>query len=213
MVKPVGQHLKTAPTDVETRDRILAAAHRVFVRKGTAKARTQEVADEAGVNKALLHYYFGTKEALAQEVFVDAQRQLFPRIFEILGDPARSVERKVRDLIDFEIGFLSERPYLPGYVAAELHTNPERIAERFANAGPLPLALFQGQLDAAHADGRMRAMDAPQFVVTLLASIVFPFVMRPVLEKLILPRHASFKAFLADRRLTLADFFLAGLRP
>jgi len=213
MVKPVGQSRKPAHTDVETRDRILAAAHRVFLRQGTAKARTQEVADEAGVNKALLHYYFGTKEALAQEVFVDAQRQLFPRIFEILGDPARSVEQKVRDLVEFEIAFLTERPWLPGYVAAEMHTNPERMSERFANAGPLPLAAFQKQLDAAHAAGRMRAMDAPQFVVTLLASIVFPFVMRPALEKLVLHRHASFKAFLADRRATLADFFLAGLRP
>ena len=213
MVKPAGQSINAPRADVETRDRILAAAHRVFQRKGTAKARTQEVADEAGVNKALLHYYFGTKEALAREVFVDAQRQLFPRLFEILGDPARSVEQKVRDLVDFEIGFLSDHPWLPGYVAAEMHTNPERMSERIANAGPLPLAVFQGQLDAAHACGHMRAMDAPQLVVTLLASIVFPFVMRPALEKLILPRHASFKAFLADRRLTLADFFLAGLRP
>jgi len=213
MGQPNGQRRKAPHADVETRDRILAAAHRVFLRKGTARARTQEVADEAGVNKALLHYYFGTKEALAQEVFVDAQRQLFPRIFEILGDPARTVEQKVRDLVEFEIAFLSERPWLPGYVAAEMHTNPERMSERFANTGPLPLALFQEQLDAAHACGHMRAMDASQLVVSLLASIVFPFVMRPALEKLILHRHASFKHFLADRRLTLADFFLAGLRP
>lgn len=196
-----------------TRAKLLAAAHAVFLRVGTANARTQDIADEAGVNKALLHYYFGTKEALAREVFGEAQRQLFPKIFAILGDPARTIEQKVRDLVDFEIGFLEERPYLPGFIAAEMHTNPERMAAMITRLGTPPVGVLQQQLDAEHAAGRARAIDAKQFVVTLLASIVFPFVMRPALEKFVLGRSESFRQFLVQRRRTLADFFLAGLRP
>ena len=212
MVKPPGKRAEPA-LEPETRARILAAAHKVFIRTGTAAARTQEIADEAGVNKALLHYYFGTKEALAREVFGEAQRQLFPALFGILADPARTVERKVRDLVDFEIGFLSERPYLPGFIATEMHTNPERMAAVIGSLGPPPLGLFQQQLNEEHAAGRMRQVDARQFVVTLLASIVFPFVMRPALEKFVLAgRGGTFKQFLAERQKTLADFFLAGLR-
>jgi AcrR family transcriptional regulator len=52
--------MSTSPADQETRGKILDAAHTVFLRKGTAGSRTQEIADEAGVNKALVHYYFGT---------------------------------------------------------------------------------------------------------------------------------------------------------
>ncbi|MEA3244917.1 MAG: TetR/AcrR family transcriptional regulator [Gemmatimonadota bacterium] len=211
MVKLSG---KTPPPHApDTRDRILAAAHTVFLRSGTAKARTQTIADEAGVNKALLHYYFGTKEALAREVFAEAQRTLFPRLFAILGDPERTIEQKVRDVVDFEIDFLAERPYLPGFIAAEMHTHPERMAALMTRMGAPPLDALQRQLDAAQAAGRIRATDARQFVVSLLASIVFPFVMRPALEKFVLGRGTTFRQFIAERRRTLADLFLAGLRP
>ncbi|HEY9013546.1 MAG TPA: TetR/AcrR family transcriptional regulator, partial [Gemmatimonadales bacterium] len=75
MVKPSGSTVRSKnstpppPDDRETRERILDAAHAVFLRKGTAGSRTQEIADDAGVNKALVHYYFGTKAALADAVF------------------------------------------------------------------------------------------------------------------------------------------------
>ena len=65
-------------TEVDTEARILEAAHRVFVRRGVAAARTQEIADEAGVNKALLHYYYRSKEKLANAVFLQAARAMFP---------------------------------------------------------------------------------------------------------------------------------------
>jgi AcrR family transcriptional regulator len=213
MVEPAGKPPKPA-LEAETRDRILAAAHTVFIRQGTASARTQEIADEAGVNKALLHYYFGTKEALAREVVAEAQRQLFPRVFAILGDPDRPLEQKIRDVVDFEIGFLADRPYLPGFIAAEMHTNPGRLTAMITRMGAPPVRVLQQQFDQAHAAGRMRRTDARQFVVSLLASIVFPFVMRPALEKFVLGRQGgTFKHFLAERRRTLADFFLAGLHP
>src|SRR5918996_2224732 len=91
--------------DPETRDRILDAAHRVFTRKGTASGRTQEIADEAGVNKALVHYYFGTKAALADAIFARALGTLVPRIFGILADPDRTVEEKVTAIVREQIEF------------------------------------------------------------------------------------------------------------
>jgi AcrR family transcriptional regulator len=202
-----------AAQDADTRDRILAAAHTVFVRHGSANARTQDIADEAGVNKALLHYYFGTKEALATAVFARVQRELFPRVFALLGDPALGIEAKVRQIVDHYIDFLSRHPYLPGFVAAEVHANPTVITQVMGAVGPPPLAALQAQFDDEAARGAIRATNAEQFVVSLLAAMVFPFVMRPMLEQLILRREGAFKAFLTERRRTLADFFLAGLRP
>src|SRR6187455_662968 len=102
--------------DQETRDRILAAAHTVFLRKGTANSRTQEIADEAGVNKALVHYYFGTKAALADAIFERAMAGLTPLIFGILADEHRSIEQKVREIVRVQIDFHSARPYVAGYM-------------------------------------------------------------------------------------------------
>ena len=84
MVKPRSSTRRSAPpppppSDGETRDRILDAAHTVFIRKGTAGARTQEIADKAGVNKALVHYYYGTKATLADAIFEQRWRPSLPR--------------------------------------------------------------------------------------------------------------------------------------
>src|SRR5918996_5835674 len=111
MVKPKSSTRRSKPShpapkaDQETRERILDAAHTVFIRKGTASSRTQEIAAEAGVNKALVHYYFGTKAALADAIFERALGTILPRIFGILADPDRTIEEKVhavaREQMDF----------------------------------------------------------------------------------------------------------------
>src|SRR3954464_12326735 len=88
--------------DGATEQRILDAAHAVFVRHGTAGARTQEIAKEAGVNSALLHYYFRTKERLAEAVFQRAAAQLMPAVIRVLGSDAE-LEQKVEQVVDIEL--------------------------------------------------------------------------------------------------------------
>src|ERR1041384_1805079 len=92
--------------DSDTEARILDAAHRVFVKRGTAGARTQEIAKEAGVNSELLHYYFRTKERLAEAVFRRAAGQLFPIVAGILGSDL-PLEDKVHKVIAVELERLS----------------------------------------------------------------------------------------------------------
>src|SRR3954464_1052602 len=86
------------PRDVDTETKILDAAHAVFLRAGTAGARMQEIADEAGVNKALLHYYFRSKERLSEAVFRRAAGGLMPAVAAALGSEA-SLEDKVRTVV------------------------------------------------------------------------------------------------------------------
>src|SRR5258708_3365012 len=83
---------RAVPRDGQTEQKILDAAHAVFVRSGTAGARTQEIAREAGVNSALLHYYFRTKDRLAQAVFQRAAMQLVPAV--IFAPPSRAGRAK-----------------------------------------------------------------------------------------------------------------------
>jgi len=202
-----------APDDQATRDRILAAAHRVFLKQGTAKARTQEIADEAGVNKALVHYYFGTKDALANAVFANAAAQFLPRIFGIFASELLSIEEKVRGVVREQVDFHLARPYLAGYVISEAHAEPERVQTVMAAAGGAPLAVLRKQLAAAAAAGRIRRITAEQFVVSLVGLLVFPFVARPLLPGLIGIDAERFPAFVEARKRDLPDFFLAGLRP
>lgn len=200
------------PDDKDSRQLILDAAHAIFLRRGTAAARTQEIADEAGVNKALLHYYFGSKDALAQEVFRQAVADLFPRVFGILGSE-RPIDEKVPLVIETYLDFLSSRPYLPGYVASEMHVHPGRITAVFGQRGPAPTGVLKRQIDQRVAAGTMRPIEVEQFIANLVALVVFPFIMRPALELVLQLQHERFDAFIAERRRTLPEIFLNGLRP
>ena len=199
--------------DLETRERILDAAHTVFVRKGTAGSRTQEIATEAGVNKALVHYYFGTKAALADAIFERALAAISPLIFGILADPERGIEEKVQAIVREQIAFHSERPYFAGYMVSELHAEPDRIARLMARRGKIPLDVIRRQLRDAAKDGTIRPISAEQFVVNLMGLLIFPFAIRPALGELLSLDATRWRAFLEERRRTLPDFFMAGLRP
>src|SRR5262245_41919830 len=115
----------------DTEGRILDAAHVVFTRHGTAGARMQDIAKEAGVNQALLHYYFRTKERLSEAAFRRAAGQLLPRVIQVLAGPAE-LDEKVRRIVEIELDVLSRAPYLPGYLISELHHHPERAGQLIA---------------------------------------------------------------------------------
>ncbi len=218
MVKPKGSTKRlTRPAppraDQETRERILDAADRVFIRKGTARGRTQEIADEAGVNKALVHYYFGTKAALADAIFARALGTLVPRIFGILADPNRSIEQKVPAIVKEQIDFHTARPYLAGYMIAELHAHPERIARMMTAHGRIPLDVLRRQLQEGARAGKLRRIAPEQFVASMMGLLLFPFAIRAALCELLGFDAERWQAFLEERRRMLPDFVMAGLRP
>ena len=218
MVKPHGSTRRSRPpgrsgADQETRDRILDAANRVFIRKGTASGRTQEIADEAGVNKALVHYYFGTKAALADAIFARALGTLVPRIFGILADPSREIEQKVPAIVKEQIDFHTAHPYLAGYMIAELHAHPERMARMMTVHGRVPLDVLRRQLREGARAGKLRRIAPEQFVASMMGLLLFPFAIRPALCQLLGFDSGRWEAFLEERRRMLPGFVMAGLRP
>jgi TetR/AcrR family transcriptional regulator len=211
---------KQMTSDHETEQRILDAAHAVFMRHGTSGARTQDIADEAGVNKALLHYYFRTKDRLAEAVFQRAARQLLPPVMATLAsdDP---IDAKVNRVVELELEVLSRNPFLPAYIISEAHHHPDRIrrlvegatggsADGFARHAYVKL---QAQIDAAVAAGTMRPIPAEQLAVNLLSLCIFPFAARPMVCAALAWERDDFDRFIEERKTSLPEFFLAGLRP
>jgi AcrR family transcriptional regulator len=208
------------PRDRDTEQRILDAAHAVFVRRGTAGARTQEIAKEAGVNSALLHYYFRSKERLADAVFQRAAGELLPTVIRILGSEAE-LETKVEQVVDVELRQLLKTPYLPGYILSELTHHPERVRQLFSTVtgmtpseiGARVFKVLGAQINARVRAGRMHPIAPEQLAVNLLALCVFPFAARPMVMALLGLDQAGFNQFIERRRKELAPFFLRALRP
>jgi len=205
--------------DRDTEGRILDAAHAVFVRRGTAGARMQDIAREAGVNQALLHYYFRSKDRLAEAVFRRTAGALFPRVVQVMTSDT-SLEEKVGAVVEIEIDHLSRTPGLPGYIISELHHHPERVRQLIAaltgatpeDVRPRVLEKLRQQIDAAVRAGRLRPIAPEQFLVNLLSLCVFPFAARPLLMVLLGLDQQDFNRFIENRRDHLAGFFLRALR-
>lgn len=206
--------------DGDTEARILDAAHAVFLRHGTAGARMQDIASEAGVNQALLHYYFRTKERLSAAVFRRAASQLLPRAIELLASDT-PLDEKVARIVQLELDHLSRSPYLPGYIISELHHHPERVRQLIAaltgmtpdDLRPKVVSRLREQLDASAQAGVLRRMAPDQFIVNLMSLCIFPFAARPMIMALLGLDQQGFERFIDRRREELAAFFLGALRP
>ena len=209
-----------AGRDGDAEQRILDAARAVFIRRGTAGARMQEIAEEAGVNQALLHYYFRSKDRLAEAVFRQVAGRMVPSVVEILGSDV-SLEEKVERFVHLYLDSLRRTPFIPGYILAELHHHPERIPKLLAEAtGSTPATLaapvlrkLGSQIDERVRAGTMRPIAPEQLVVNLLSLCIFPFAARPVLRALLGLDDAGFARFIELRRGELPGFVLNALRP
>ncbi len=216
----VKQKALEEPRDGETEQRILEAARTVFLRRGTAGARMQEIAQEAGVNQALLHYYFRSKERLSTAVFVMIAGRVFPALMQTLGAEL-SLDEKIERLIALYLENLSRNPFLPGYVISELHHHPERIPQLLASVigvspGHVLPPLFEKlghQINERVAAGTMRPIAPEQFAINLISLCIFPFAARPMLSVVFGMDDAAFARFIEERKTALPAFFHDALRP
>jgi len=130
--------------DLTTEQLILGAAKKVFIRKGLDGTRMQEIADEAGINKSLLHYYFRSKDKLFDVIFKEIVMSFAPRIVEILNSPI-SLFDKIELFVATYIDLLLKNPYIPGFLVNEVSKNPERIVSALKMQGVNP-AIMREQL-------------------------------------------------------------------
>jgi AcrR family transcriptional regulator len=180
----------------------------------------QEIAREAGVNSALLHYYFRSKERLAEAVFLRAAGELLPEVIAVLIGGA-TLEEKIEQVVAIEIDHLTRAPYLPVYILSELAHHPARLRQLLSSlTGQQPEAIGQRlvtvlgrQIRAAVRAGALRAIAPDQFIVNLLSLCIFPFAARPMLTVILGFDDAAFREFIDQRRRDLPPFFLNALRP
>ncbi len=195
-----------------TEEKIFEAAVDVFEKKGLTGARMQEIADKAGINKALLHYYFRTKEKLFDAVFEHMAGFLFSKLFTCL-DQNLPWEEKVTLFYREHISFLQKHPLLPAFLLNEINQHPERISRIFISEriAQLRRDLFD-QLEEDMKRGRMLCMDKMQLLINLIALSVFPFAARGLLEKLLEQENMTFNEFIEKRKKELPKLVINAVK-
>ncbi|MCY1720988.1 TetR/AcrR family transcriptional regulator [Prolixibacteraceae bacterium Z1-6] len=190
-----------------TEDKILKAAKTIFIRKGMEGARMQEIADEAGINKALLHYYFRSKQKLFEAIFVNLLTQIFPNITTLLLSD-KPIEEKIGLFIEKYIDMLLQNPYLPAFVLKEINRDSDFFEKTFSNR-KIDLNLIFNMLEKEMEAGNIRKMNPRDIMANLLAMCIFPFAAKPMLKLLLFgENHQQYDQFLEERKSTIKEFVL-----
>jgi AcrR family transcriptional regulator len=178
----------------------MQAAKKLFTQKGFAATRTRDIAKEAGINLALLNYYFRSKEKLFDIVMMDNFRQFIKGISINLQNETTSIDEKIAKVVTAYIDFLTRHPDLPLFILNELRGNPSRIAQELsAEVAPMR-AHFLRQLQEAGRQGKIAPIDPFHFIANLVGLTVFPFVGRPLLQRVTGASDQQFMAFMEERK-------------
>jgi TetR/AcrR family transcriptional regulator len=209
MVKPKDKSL------TDTKARILDAADEIFVRRGIDGARMQEIADHAGVNKALLHYHFRSKAELARAVWLRVASEFVPGIFEMLASELPLGE-KIDRFVDSYHSKLTQHPYLLVFALGEAARRPE-LVQGFYNperrrAVRRMLGKLREQIDEEVKRKRMSPVSADQFLITLVGSCLYPFAARATLTDVLGLGPRQVQRFLERRRRELPAFLKRALQ-
>jgi len=196
--------------DKNTEALILDAARTVFTETGLDGARMQEIADTAGINKALLHYYYRSKEQLFEAVFRESFNKFSPRIFEIMGSSIEITE-KIKLFISNYIDLIQENPHLPAFVLHELNRNPERIS----NLLPFTEQTISGLLSKLNGEFKSAGFIeiTPQhLMINIIALCIFPVIGRPIVQPILFGNDTDrYNEFIQQRKTEVTKFVLNAL--
>jgi AcrR family transcriptional regulator len=193
-------------------EKILDAAKKVFVTKGMAGARMQDIADEAGINKALLHYYFRSKEKLFEVIFAEAAEKLFPKINAIFESDVPLFE-KIERFCDEYITIMSENPYLPLFVLNEISRDSENFLEKVWDKKRIPMPQkFLDQIEKETKKGTIRKISPVHLLINLISLSIFPFVGKPMIQFVMQLDELQFRNIMQQRKKEIPKFIIDSIK-
>jgi TetR/AcrR family transcriptional regulator len=196
--------------EVHTEDLIRASARKVFTEKGFSGARMQDIADAAGINRALLHYYFRSKERLFEVIFEEAFNRFLEPVQMVAGIP---LFEKIERLVEAEIALCEAHPCNAMFVMHELMQNPQ-VMERWS--GRKRCTAFLDDLSAAlqeeHAAGRIVKIDAEQLFIHILSLILFPFIGKGYLQQTFGLDEEGYREMIRRRKKEVSRFVINAIK-
>lgn len=201
----------TKQKNQDTEVQILEAAKIIFQQKGMQGARMQEIADKAGINKAMLHYYYRSKQLLFESVFNHAFSLLAPQVNKILNDDS-TIEEKVKNFTHNYISFTLKHPYLPNFIVQELNRNPSFFDKIQQNSVFPSLDKFEKQVELEVKQGVLKPIEGKQLFIHIISLNIFPFVATPLIKGLLQINDKEFKEVIEQRKIAVSDFIIDAIK-
>ncbi|TXF77447.1 TetR/AcrR family transcriptional regulator [Chryseobacterium sp.] len=182
-------------TDVSTEEKILISASKIFTEKGFSGTRTRDIAEEAGINLALLNYYFRSKEKLFEQVMKVKIVLLFGKIIPIVTNEKTTLEEKIDLASEKYFEILSKNPNLPLFILSEIQKKPSNITSLIPVDKLLKTSVLIRQIQEKKPE-----LNPFHFIINFLSMTVFPFVGKPILKNLNIMIDEEFQQFVEERK-------------
>ncbi len=196
--------------DESTEEKILAAARKIFMTRGMAGARMQEIADEAGINKALVHYYFRSKEQLFETIFERLTQGFWAQVTTVF-DSDEPLFDKIRNFCGLYIDKVIQNPYIPLFVLYELNQRPDALTKVFRDNPPNPTKLMQ-QIEAEVKAGNIRPIAPPHLFMNMLSLCVLPFIGKPMFMAVMNIDDKAFLNLMHQRKTEVPEFIINSIK-
>lgn len=201
--------------DNQTEKLVLEAAMKVFTQKGYAAARMDDIAKEANINRALLHYYFRGKDKLFDLIFEQKVKEFFSGLGQILFSD-RKLEDVIREMVKHEITLIVANPYLPLFVLQELQQSPERLLNHAKASGMSPnliLKRFSVLVNDAIRSKTINKIEPGQLLINIMSLCIYPMIAKPVLKSVLELDDKKFDNMMAQRIAQVSEFILLSIKP
>lgn len=197
--------------DKQTEQRIFEAATDVFEEKGMTGARMQDISNRAGINKALLHYYFRTKEQLFNAVFEMVAKKMFAKFTHIFEEDL-PLEEKIRYFFREHIAFLQKNPRLPSFVLNEISQNPGRVKKILEN---IDYKIIWQRMMEKHKHEmhkyNITEGNLPQILTSIVSMSVFPFAAKGIFDAVFKDIGVDFNKYIEERKKFAAEFVIKAI--
>ena len=189
--------MSTIP-EVQTEAVIKEKAKTLFFQKGFLNATTQEIADEAGVNRALIHYYFRSRDQLMDTLLEEAVNEKREKARAVLSS-ALPFREKISLFIDIVVEYGLKYPYLENFIITETARNPEKV-KVLCQTKVKSSDLIRKDLEEEIAKGRLLPITAEHFVINLISLCNYPLLAKTLLQNMHGMSDTAYRKFLLDRK-------------
>ena len=200
-----------AEGDVDTETKIKEAAKKVFIEYGYEGAKVRQIAEAAGVNIALLNYYFRSKEQLFISIYAETMATFFGTMFTLMNEDT-PLEVKVWRIVDKYTDFLMNNPMMPTFILAEQGKNGVDFFKKLGAKGMLGQSKLAAQLADEVKKGTIRPIKPFHFIITLMGNIAFPFIARPMISYIGDLDEAGFRQFMEERKMLIPEMLMSFLK-
>lgn len=186
-------------------DHILEVAAEVFTKKGYAATRTRDIAEAAGFNVALIHYYYKNKDRLFELVATKALME-FRRIMDRVFTEELPLHHKIKIFVEEYTNFFKANPYLPLFIVTESEKNPDKIAAitHYKKTN----VVMEKQLKELAQQGIIRPISIANFIENLVGLTVFPFLSKALVMREANLSHQDFEDMLEERKTIVPDMII-----